>query len=166
MPVAPGKPVGFVGLGNMGGRMSRRLVQAGHEVLGFDLDAQRCQACGARAAGSLGQIARETDVMLMSLPDSTAVEAVVQADDGLLANARPGQVIVDLSTAAPSSTRRLAQLLATCEVSYIDAGISGGAAAADKGTLTLMVGGEAQRVDELRGLFAAFSSKVVHMGPS
>ncbi|MEK9775514.1 MAG: NAD(P)-dependent oxidoreductase, partial [Quisquiliibacterium sp.] len=114
----------------------------------------------------LGQIARETDVMLMSLPDSTAVEAVVQADDGLLANARPGQVIVDLSTAAPSSTRRLAQLLATCEVSYIDAGISGGAAAADKGTLTLMVGGEAQRVDELRGLFAAFSSKVVHMGPS
>ncbi len=164
--MAGGKPIGFIGLGNMGGRMTRRLVDAGHTVLGFDLEPARAQACGAQVAASLAQLAHQTDIVLMSLPDSTVVEAVVEAEDGLLANARAGQVVVDLSTAAASSTRRLAQRFAERGVSYVDAGISGGAPAAEKGTLTLMVGGDAAVVEGLRGLFAAFSSKVVHMGAS
>lgn len=156
--------LGFVGLGNMGGRITRRLIAAGHMVLGFDPAPGRAEACGAKAAGSVAEVAKGTDTILLSLPDSNVVEAV--ADNGLIAHARKGQVVIDLSTAAPSSTMRLAALFAARGATYIDAGISGGAAAAEKGTLTLMVGGDKAAADKLKDVFAPFASKVVHMGAS
>ena len=159
------RPVGFVGLGNMGGRIARRLIHAGYAVLGADSAQGRAEACGA-AARSLAQVAQQADTILLSLPDSRAVEAVVEGRDGLLAHARAGQVVVDLSTAAASSTIRLCGRFAERGASYIDAGISGGAAAAEKGTLTLMVGGDQAVVDRLKDLFAPFSAKVAYMGPS
>jgi len=156
--------IGFVGLGNMGGRIARRLIAAGHAVLGFDTDPARAQACGAKAAGSVAEVAKSADTILLSLPDSNVVEAVVE--DGLIAHARKGQVVVDLSTAAPSSTMRLAARFAERGASYLDAGISGGAAAAEKGALTLMVGGDKAAAERLRDVFAPFSTKVVYMGAS
>jgi 3-hydroxyisobutyrate dehydrogenase len=160
------KPIGFVGLGNMGGRIARRLVDAGHAVLGSDAVAGRAQACGAAVAQSLTEVAQEADHILLSLPDSAVVEAVVEGAQGLLAGARPGQVVVDLSTAAASSSIRLAALFAERGARYIDAGISGGAAAAEKGTLTLMVGGDKAVVDAIPWLFKPFATKVVYMGDS
>jgi 3-hydroxyisobutyrate dehydrogenase len=160
------KSIGFVGLGNMGGRIVRRLVDAGYAVLGSDTMPGRAEACGATAASSLADVAKGSDVILLSLPDSHVVETVVEGAGGLLAHARPGQVVVDLSTAAASSTIRLSQRFAEQGVTYIDAGISGGAAAAEKGTLTLMVGGEEGTIHQLATLFAAFSTKVAYMGPS
>lgn len=160
------RPIGIVGLGNMGGRIARRLIAAGHVVLGADAVPGRAQACGARAAASLTELAREADLVLLSLPDSHAIEAVVEGPEGLLASARAGQVLVDLSTAAVSSTVRLASLFAERGAHYIDAGISGGAAAAEKGTLTLMVGGDRTVVDALAGVFKPFAAKVVYMGAS
>ena len=160
------KPIGFVGLGNMGGRIARRLVDAGYNVLGLDSVPGRAEACGAVAARSLAEVAKATDIVLMSLPDSHVVEAVVEGKDGLLLNARAGQVFIDLSTASVNSTQRIAKRLAELGVSYVDAGLSGGAAAADKGTLTLMVGGDQGIVESLDKVFAPFSSKVVYMGPS
>ena len=94
------------------------------------------------------------------------MEAVVEGEDGVLAHCRSGQVVVDLSTAAASSTIRLAELFAERGVHYVDAGISGGAAAAEKGTLTLMVGGDAGAVDKLRWAFKPISAKVAYMGAS
>lgn len=158
--------LGVVGLGNMGGRIARRLIDAGHAVLGADAVPGRAQACGARAATSLAELSREADVVLLSLPDSHAIEAVVEGPEGLLAAARPGQVIVDLSTAAVSSTVRLAGLFAERGAHFVDAGISGGAAAAEKGTLTLMVGGDRATVHALAPVFKPFAAKVVHMGAS
>lgn len=158
--------VGFVGLGNMGGRIVRRLVAAGYAILGSDSVAGRAQACGAFEARSLAEVAQQAETIFLSLPDSHVVEAVVEGADGLLANARAGQVVVDLSTAAASSSIRLAQRFTERGATYIDAGISGGAAAAEKGTLTLMVGGDKAAVDSLAPLFALFSAKVVHMGAS
>jgi len=155
--------LGFVGLGNMGGRITRRLVSAGHSVLGFDTAPGRAEACGAAAARSVAEVAQKSDTILLSLPDSTVVEPVAQE---ILRNARTGQVVVDLSTAAPASTIRLANEFLGKGVSYIDAGISGGAAAAEKGTLTLMVGGDKAAADKLKDVFAPFSSKVVYMGAS
>lgn len=160
------KPVGFVGLGNMGGRITRRLVGAGHAVLGLDAVPGRAEACGATAAKSLAEIAEACDTILLSLPDSPVVEKVVEGPQGLLAHARAGQALVDLSTAAPASTMRLNEAFARAGAHFIDAGISGGAAAAEKGTLTLMVGGDRACADGLAALFAAFASKVVHMGAS
>lgn len=158
--------LGFVGLGNMGGRITRRLVNAGFTVHGFDTMVGRAQACGAAAAASLAEVAQRCSTILLSLPDSPVVEAVVEGDGGLLAHLKPGQVIVDLSTAAASSTIRLAARIAGRGATFIDAGISGGAAAADKGSLTLMVGGDPAVVDRLQPVFAPFASKVVHMGAS
>lgn len=158
--------VGFIGLGNMGGRMTRRLVDAGIAVLGYDTDPARAQAAGARAASSVREAVEYADVVLMSLPDSNVVEAVVEGDAGVLASCRPGQTVIDLSTSAPGSTVRLDALFKAHGVQYIDAGISGGAAAAEKGALTLMIGGEAQAIEAVRWVFAPISTKALNMGTS
>ena len=102
--------------------------------------------------------------MLLSLPDSTAVEQVVLGDDGLLANARARQVVVDLTTAAPSSSVKIHAALARREVAFVDAGISGGAAAAEQGTLTIMAGGAREALEIVAPILATFSARVYHMG--
>ena len=160
------KPIGFIGLGNMGGRIARRLVDAGQAVLGMDSVSGRAEACGAQPARSLAHVAEFCEVIFLSLPDSHVVEAVVEGSEGLLAHVRTGQVVVDLSTAAVQSTQRIARQFADLGAKFIDAGISGGAAAAEKGTLTLMVGGDKAAVDQLSPLFKPFSAKVVYMGES
>lgn len=158
--------IGFIGLGNMGGRMTRRLVDAGIAVLGYDAAPQRVAAAGAKVAGSIEEVVKFADVVMMSLPDSKVVETVVEGEGGVLAHCRAGQIVVDLSTAAASSTIRLAQRFAQEGVQYVDAGISGGAAAAEKGTLTLMVGGDEHAVASIEWAFAPISAKVAYMGAS
>jgi 3-hydroxyisobutyrate dehydrogenase len=153
--------VGFVGLGNMGGRMTRRLVDAGTPVLGYDTDPGRAARCGATAAASVQEVADGSDVVLLSLPDSGVVEPVV-----LGARFTSGQIVVDLSTAAPASTVRVHATLAEGGVEYLDAGISGGAAAAEKGALTIMVGGSPDALATVEPVLAAFATTVVHMGGS
>jgi 3-hydroxyisobutyrate dehydrogenase len=158
------RTVGFVGLGNMGGRMTRRLVGAGIEVVGYDPRPGAPQACGARPGESPADVARRARVLLMSLPDSHVVEPVVRGADGLLAGAEPGATIVDLSTSSPSSTVALHAEAAATGVRYLDAGISGGAAAAEKGTLTIMAGGDGDALAEIAWVFEPIAAHVHHMG--
>jgi 3-hydroxyisobutyrate dehydrogenase len=158
--------IGFAGLGNMGGRMSACIVRTGREVLGYDVRAEAVAAAGATAAGSVGEVTDGSDILLLSLPDSRVVEAVVLGADGVLAHARPGQIVVDLSTAAPDSTTRIHRLLAERGAAYLDAGISGGAAAAEKAALTLMVGGEPGVLGRARPVLELFSAHIFHCGPS
>jgi 3-hydroxyisobutyrate dehydrogenase len=158
--------IGFIGLGNMGGRMTRRLVDAGMDVLGFDATPDRAAAVGARAGTSIAEVTRFADVVLLSLPDSKVVEAVVEGADGILASCREGQTVIDLSTAAASSTMRLNALFKARGVHYIDAGISGGAAAAEKGTLTLMVGGDTAAIEAIQWVFKPIATKAITMGES
>jgi 3-hydroxyisobutyrate dehydrogenase-like beta-hydroxyacid dehydrogenase len=103
-------------------------------------------------------------VVFLSLPDSTAVEQVVLGEGGLLENARARQVVVDLSTAAPSSSVKIHAALARREVAFVDAGISGGAAAAEQGTLTIMAGGSREALEVVAPFLATFSARVYHMG--
>jgi 3-hydroxyisobutyrate dehydrogenase len=156
----------MVGTGNMGGRMAARLVTAGYDVRALDADPARAAATGATAAGSLAEVAAGCGIILLSLPDSTVIEGVVRGSGGLLANARAGQVIVDLSTADPASTRVLHDELAARGTRYLDAGISGGAAAAEKGTLVLMVGGDAAALAAVQPVLDVISASVHHMGAS
>ncbi|MGE5273624.1 MAG: NAD(P)-dependent oxidoreductase [Verrucomicrobiota bacterium] len=158
--------VGFVGLGNMGGRITRRIVAGGYSVLGYDLDPSRAAESGATAALSPAAVAEGADVVLLSLPDSPVVEAVVLGDDGILGAGRPGQVVVDLSTSSPSSTVELHRRLGERGVGFVDAGISGGAAAAEQGTLTIMAGGAEAALDRVRPVLDTFSTRVFHMGAS
>jgi 3-hydroxyisobutyrate dehydrogenase-like beta-hydroxyacid dehydrogenase len=158
------RTVGFVGLGNMGGRMTRRLVDAGIDVVGFDPRTGAAQACGARPAAGPADVAGQARVLLMSLPDSHVVEPVVRGPDGLLAGAEPGATIVDLSTSSPASTSALHAEAAAAGVRYLDAGVSGGAAAAEKGTLTIMAGGDAGALEEIAWVFEPIAAHVHHMG--
>lgn len=168
-----GRRVGFIGLGTMGGRMTARLVAAGMTVVGYDVRAGLAATAGATAAPSPAAVCADSEYVLLSLPDSRAVEAVVLGSarasgfaGGLIDVARPGQVIIDLSTSAPSSTQRIHAMLAQRGVGYLDAGISGGATGAEHGTLTIMVGGSAAVFDSARWVFDPIAAKVVLMGPS
>lgn len=157
---------GFIGLGNMGGRMSRCIVRAGGGVLGYDLNAELVQQAGAVPAASVGDVVTKCELVLLSLPDSNVVEAVVLGPGGVLEHVSPGQVVVDLSTSAPASTRKIHALLGEKGAEYLDAGISGGAAAADAGTLTLMVGGSPEALDRVRPVLGTFTANLYHVGPS
>ncbi len=159
-------PVGFVGLGNMGGRMTKRLVEGGVAVTGYDVRTEAAARAGATPAPSVQSVVQQCDLVLLSLPDSRVVESVVLGPEGIRDTCRAGQVVVDLSTASPDSTRRIHRLLAERGTHYLDAGISGGAAAADKGTLTLMVGGESAVLDQVRETLDLFSAHVYHLGES
>ncbi|MFB9831900.1 NAD(P)-dependent oxidoreductase [Actinoallomurus acaciae] len=161
-----GERIGFIGLGNMGGRMTRRLAEAGHTVLGYDPVPERSAEAGARAAASVAEVMAGSDHVLLSLPNSSVIERVVLDPGGVLESGRAGQIVVDLSTAAPSSSIRLHAALAERRIEFLDAGVSGGAAAAEKGALTVMVGGSAQALATLDRVFAAIAEKVVHMGGS
>ena len=160
------KKLGFIGLGNMGGRMTRCLVDSGIEVVGFDPQPGAAKKAGAREAQDIGQIVDECELIMMSLPDSKVVENVMLQQGGILSHCRSGQVIVDLSTASAASTLRLHSLLQEKSVAYVDVGISGGAAAAEKGQLTLMVGGEESVIQGIEWAFSPIASKVVVMGGS
>jgi 3-hydroxyisobutyrate dehydrogenase-like beta-hydroxyacid dehydrogenase len=158
--------VGIIGVGNMGGRISRRIAAAGHDIVGYDRDPAQVERAGIRAAGSIGGVVSESEIVLCSLPDSSVVEEVVLGEDGILAACRAGQVVVDLSTATPRSTVRLHAELAAAGVELVDAGISGGAAAAEAGTLSIMAGGSPEALESVRPVLETFSARVYHMGPS
>jgi 3-hydroxyisobutyrate dehydrogenase-like beta-hydroxyacid dehydrogenase len=158
--------IGVVGVGNMGGRIARRVAAAGFPVAGYDVSPGRVAEAGVESASSIGALVDHSDVVLLSLPDSAVVEPVVLGDGGVLAHAREGLAVVDLSTAAPASTQRLHGLLEARGVPFLDAGISGGAAAAEQGTLTIMVGGPVEALGRVQPVLTAFGSRIHHMGPS
>jgi 3-hydroxyisobutyrate dehydrogenase len=157
---------GVIGLGNMGGRIARRLRDAGHPVYGFDVSSTQRGASGIEATMSIAALVEKADVIFLSLPDSRVVEAVVYGDGGLLEATGSGQVVVDLSTSAPVSTTKIHAAFAEKDVDFVDAGISGGAAAAEKGTLSIMAGGAEEALLRITPLLEAFSERVYHMGPS
>ena len=156
--------VGFVGLGNMGGRMVQHLVGAGHEVAVHDVgDAAVARAVdtGARVAGSVGAVADGADVVFLSLPTPDVVESVVTE---LLTKADPGLVIVDHSTIDPGTTRALADLASGVGVAFVDAPVSGGVQGADAGTLAVMTGGEPEALDRVRPYLELYAGRVFHIG--
>ena len=160
--------VGIVGLGLMGGAMSRRLVDAGFDVIGFDIVANKVQAAaagGARAAASAAAVARDADVVIVSVTGMPALEAALFADDGIVAGARAGQVLIDTSTSDGETTKSWAVRLKDQNgVDWIDAPVSGGPPAAMAGTLAIMAGGEAAVIDRVGGVLTALG-KATHMGP-
>jgi len=158
--------IGFIGLGNMGGRMARRLVEADFDVLGYDPAAGAVERAGTRPAASVGVVVAESDHILLSLPDNHVIEAVMLSEGGVVDASRQGQIVVDLSTAAPASTQMLHARLAERGVELLDAGISGGAAAAEKGTLTLMVGGSESALEQVRATLKPLAANVYRMGES
>lgn len=159
--------IGFIGLGNMGGPMSTNLVAAGHQVKGFDVTAEAVAAAaeaGVSRADSPADAAADADVVVTMLPRGEIVRTALLGPDGALGALAPGALLIDCSSIDVSTTRELHELAAAAGIAYLDAPVSGGVGGARAGTLTFMVGGEADAVERGRAVFDAMGAKVVHAG--
>jgi 2-hydroxy-3-oxopropionate reductase len=160
--------VGIVGLGIMGTPMAANLVRAGHRVLGHDLDADRVARLvevGGEAAGSVAA-ATDADLVITMLPDSPQVEEVVLGPDGVLEHAKPGLLLVDMSTIRPDTAQLVAKEAAARGVRALDAPVSGGERGAVDGVLSIMIGGAAEDVAAVRPVLEVLGATIVHVGPS
>lgn len=157
--------VGFAGLGNMGGRMARRLLDAGYTVLGYDVVGSRAEALGLTHCSSIAE-ASAADVLFLSLPASRDVEDLFERSGGILDSGRDGLVVIDMTTSEAASTRRLYERASERGIALLDAPISGGPGPADAGTLTIMVGGDKEALERVRSLLDVLGSTVHHLGGS
>ena len=160
-------PIGLIGLGKMGAVMGERLATAGFALRVHDIDAgaaRRLTEFGdVMPMESPRDVAEAVDVLVLMLPNSDIVEAVL-IDGGALAALTPGKVVVDMGSSEPARTRQLASEASARGVVVIDAPVSGGVKAALTGTLTIMVGGPADAIDRVRPIFAVLGSRVVAVG--
>ena len=157
--------IAFVGLGNMGGRMARRLATAGHSVSGLDPRAGLAEELGLEPLATVAE-ACEREFVFLSLPSSREVEEVFEGPGGILESGREGLVVVDMTTAEAASTRRLNQEAVEHGIALLDAPISGGPAPAEAGTLTIMVGGDAEALELVRPMLEELGSTIHHLGGS
>ncbi len=161
--------VGFIGLGIMGEAMASNLVAAGYDVLVWNRSpapAERLAARGARVADDIASLARESDVVVTIVTDDTALRAVLDGDDGVLAHAQAGTLVIDMSTVSPALSRELAEAAAARGLGILDAPVSGGDVGARDGTLSIMVGGDAADVARAEGVFSVLGARTVHVGPA
>jgi len=159
--------VGFVGIGNMGEPVCRRLLEGGYELLIYDADPEalaRLRDTPAVPAASPEALATEADVVLLSLPNSNVVEEVVFGEDGLEEGLSSGKVLIDTSTSRPSSTRGISKRLAAEGIDMLDAPVSGGVLRAREGTLSIMVGGEPAIYEKYRWILESFGDKIFYVG--
>ena len=161
--------IGFIGIGLMGRPMVLRLLLANYGVRVWNRSPDKVAevaAAGAVPCASPAELARESDVILLSLANTRAVESVA-GDDDFLAALEPGSIVVDLSSISPETTRTLASRAAEASgASWIDAPVSGGVPGAETGDLVIMAGGEPEALERAREVLAPLSKRVTHMGPS
>jgi 3-hydroxyisobutyrate dehydrogenase len=161
--------VGVVGLGTMGAPMARHLIEAGHVVTVWNRTRQREEplvALGAARAESAAQVAHGADAVLTCVSDDPDLEAVVLGPDGVASTLPTGAVLVDCSTASPSLARELATQLAEKGRLFVDAPVSGGSEGAERGTLTVFVGGSDEAVALAMPVVRAFGARITHLGPA
>ncbi|MDR3673413.1 MAG: 2-hydroxy-3-oxopropionate reductase [Holophaga sp.] len=159
--------IGFIGLGIMGKPMSHNLIKAGYELVVMDLNqasVAELAAAGAETAKSAREVAERSDIIITMLPNSPQVKAVVLGDDGVLAGARKGSVVIDMSSIAPLVSRELSVLLAGRGVDMLDAPVSGGQPKAIDGTLSVMVGGPEKVFERCYPIMKAMAGSVVRTG--
>lgn len=161
---ANGGRVAFVGLGMMGMPMARRLVAAGYELVGCDLDAARAAALGSPTAASPAKAANGADVVVTSLPSPEIVETVAFGREGIHEGIAAGAAFIDMSTNAPAVARSLAERFAGLGVGVLDAPVSGGPAGAGDGSLTVMVGGPEPLFERWLPLLEVVGRLVVRVG--
>ena len=168
LPVDADTPLGFVGLGTMGAGMARRLRLGGFALTVHNRDLAKTEALRAAGAsvGTLQEVGRNAQVVLLCVSDTAASEAVLFGPDGLAGTLRPGACVIDCSTIAADGARRFAQRLAERGIAYLDAPVSGGQQGAQDGTLSCMVGGDARAFALCQPIFACIAARTVHMGPS
>ena len=159
--------IGFIGLGIMGKPMSKNLRKAGYELVVCDITratVDELVALGATAATSAKEVAQQVDLVITMLPNSPEVKQVVLGSGGVIEGARPGTIVVDMSSIAPLVSREVAARLAEKGIAMLDAPVSGGQPKAIDGTLAVMVGGKQEIFDRCLPVFKAMAASVVRVG--
>lgn len=159
--------VGFIGLGIMGRGMVRNLLNAGFHVTVWNRTTERMDALvasGAVAGESPKDVASKSDIIISCVSDTPDVEAVIMGNEGAIHGASAGALIIDMSTISPDTTKRIAAQLNEKGIHMLDAPISGGSEGAEKGTLSIMVGGDAAQVNRAMPYFEAMGKAITHVG--
>lgn len=161
--------VALIGCGVMGGAIGTRLCEVGETLTVFDIDAARMHALverGARAAGSASEAAAASDYVILSLNTAEIVHIAVFGPDGAAAGAKPGTMVIDMSSIDPPSTRSLAAEAARMDLRWVDCPLSGGAPRALTGALAVMAGGAAEDYEASKAVMRHLCANFTHMGPS
>jgi 2-hydroxy-3-oxopropionate reductase len=156
------KTVGVIGLGVMGGPIAANLAKGGFDVVGFSRSGRT--PVGGRAANDVADVARQCEVIITVLPDGPAVEAVLLGEAGVIRHALPGATIIDMSTIDPATTRRVGDAAGLAGLRFLDAPVSGGEQGAIDGTLSIMVGGSPDILEQVRPVLSAVGTTIVHVG--
>ncbi|MGX1977208.1 2-hydroxy-3-oxopropionate reductase, partial [Streptomyces kronopolitis] len=160
--------IAWIGLGIMGSPMAENLLKAGYTVTGYTLEAdklQRLTAAGGTAATSIAEAVTDADVIITMVPASPHVEAIAYGPDGILAHARPGTLLIDMSSITPQTSIDLAKAAADKGIRVLDAPVSGGEAGAVEAVLSIMAGGEQPDFDAARPILEALGKTIVLCGP-
>jgi len=159
--------LGFTGLGIMGKPMAGHLLDAGHTVHVYDVVPEAVKEMaskGAVACSSNKEVAQKSDIIFIMVPDTPDVEAVLFGKDGVTEGVRSGSIVVDMSSISPIATKGFAKKLAAMGVKMLDAPVSGGQVGAEKATLSIMVGGEPEVLEQIKPYFELMGKNIVHIG--
>ncbi|NEP30384.1 NAD(P)-dependent oxidoreductase [Moorena sp. SIO3B2] len=160
--------IGFIGLGNMGGGMVANLLKKGFDVSVYDIQRSKAEAliaAGAIWRNSIPEVASDADVVMTSLPGPKQLEAVMLGDAGVIAHARPGTIWLDTGTNSIEIMNKISTLASEQTIDSIAAPVSGGAPAAQKGTMSMYVGGNEATFDKIKGILEAIGSQIYYVGP-
>lgn len=161
--------IGFIGLGIMGRGMANNLLKAGFTLTVWNRTASRMDTfveAGAKAGSSPADVAANSDIIITCVSDTPDVERVIMGEDGVIHGAKAGSLVIDCSTISPQVTKEIAAKLAEQGVKMLDAPISGGSEGAAKGTLSIMVGGDADQFQRALPVFQAMGKTITHIGPN
>src|SRR6267378_3830791 len=161
--------IGFIGLGNMGSRMAQRLVDYSYQLFVYDRDLAKAEAFAAQGAvvtGDILELARSVDVVLSCLTNDEAVRSVYTGSEGVFDGARPGTVVLEMSTISPENSRELHRFGAGGDIEVLDVAISGSTPAADQGILTLLVGGNPELFHAAEPIFQTVAKQYFLLGDS
>jgi 2-hydroxy-3-oxopropionate reductase len=159
--------IGFIGLGIMGQHMSKNLLKAGYQLKVYDINEEsvaKLVQAGATAGKNSADVASDCDIIITMLPNSPHVEAVVMGNQGILASAQSGTILVDMSSIAPLASQRIAKACEEKGVRMLDAPVSGGEPKAIDGSLSIMVGGEESLFEQIKDILLCMGSSAVYCG--
>jgi 3-hydroxyisobutyrate dehydrogenase len=159
--------LGFVGLGVMGSRMVKRLLDAGHTITGYNRTRSKAQwllEAGMRWGDSPRAVAETADVTLSMVTNTTALQSVTEGADGVLAGMGPGKIYVDMSTVSPAASRELAARIAAQGALMLDAPVSGSVSTLEEGRLSIMVGGDVAAFEKIKAILLDIGPKVTRVG--
>lgn len=159
--------VGFIGLGIMGRGMAHNLLKAGFDLVVWNRTAARMEplvAAGATAAATPADVASKSEIIITCVSDTPDVEEVILGDEGVIHNVQRGALVIDMSTISPQATKEIATRLAEKDAHMLDAPISGGSEGAANGTLSIMIGGDAEQVARAMPIFKAMGKTITHVG--